>query len=129
MYHSKRMLKKSQIVKYNLSNFYHIRPFLTSKTAKVYMHAMIFSCINYCFTTWTHTTETVLKPIKSLFKKIVKILDRKPMHFHYCIILKKFNILDLDSYQIFMDVCLILLMYVVHKGYEVSDVVLTETYV
>ena len=37
----------------------------------------------------------------------VKILDRKPLHFHYCNVLKKFNILDLDSYQIFMDVCLI----------------------
>ncbi len=82
--------KITNVVKYNLSNFYHIRPFLTSKTAKVYMHAVIYSHINCCFTTWTHTTETVLKPIKSLFKKAVKILDRKPMHFHYCNILKKF---------------------------------------
>jgi len=99
--------KIKNIINFNLSNFYHIRPFLTSKTAKVYMHAMIFSHINYCCTTWTHTTESILKPIKSLFKKAVKILARKPLRFHYCNVLKKFNILDLDSHQTFMDACLI----------------------
>lgn len=38
-------------IKFNLSNFFHIWPFLTSKTAKVYTCAMIFLHIN-CFTTW-----------------------------------------------------------------------------
>ncbi len=80
--------KIKNIIKLNLSNFYHIRPFLTSETAKVYMHAMIFSHINCCCTTWTHTPESILKPIKSLFKKAVKVLDRKPLHFHYCNVLK-----------------------------------------
>lgn len=91
-----------------MSNFQHIRPFLTVESAKAYMHAMIFTHITYCYTTWSHTTESILKPLKSLFKKTLKkILDRKPIHFHHCNILSKYNILDLDSYQMFLDVCLI----------------------
>ena len=45
--------------------------------------------------------------LKSLFKKTLKILDKKPLQYHYCNILRKYNILDLDSYQIYMDACLI----------------------
>lgn len=64
---------------------------------------MIFSYITYCYTTWSHTSE----PLKSLFKRTLKIMDKKPQHDHYCNILSKYNILDFDSYQIFMDACLI----------------------
>ena len=101
--HVKKIL---HIIKFNLSNFKHIRPFLTTESAKAYMHTMIFSHITYCYTTWSHTSETILKPLKSLFKRTLKTMDKKPQHYHYCNILSKYNILDFDS-QIFMDACLI----------------------
>ncbi|OON91327.1 MAG: hypothetical protein ATN33_01430 [Epulopiscium sp. Nele67-Bin001] len=94
-------------IKFNLSNFKHIRPFLTMEAAKTYMHAMIFSHISYCYTTWSHTSESTLKPIKSLFKRTIKTLDKKPVHYHYCKMTNKYKILDLDSYQFFLDVCLV----------------------
>ena len=75
--------KVKNTIKFNLSNFKHIRPFLTMETAKTYMHAMIFTHISYCYTTWSHTSESTLKPIKSLFKRTIKILDKKPIHYHY----------------------------------------------
>ena len=34
-------------IKFNLSNFKHIRSFLTMQTAKTYTHAMIFTHISY----------------------------------------------------------------------------------
>ena len=46
------------------------------KTAKTYMHAMIFTHISYCYTTWSHTSESTLKPIKTLFKRTLKTLDK-----------------------------------------------------
>ena len=72
--------KVKNTIKFNLSNFQHIRPFLTMETAKTYMHAMIFTHISYCYTTWSHTSESTLKPIKSLFKRTLKTLDKKPVY-------------------------------------------------
>lgn len=66
---------------------------------------MIFSHISYCPTTWSHPSEAILKPF--LFKKTLKILGKKPLQYHYCVIISKYNILDFDSIQIFMDTCLI----------------------
>ena len=103
----KQYVKKvTHKVKASLSNFKHIRPFLPMEAAKIYMHAMIFSHISYCYTTWSHTSENILKPIKSLFKRTLKVFDKKPICHHYCNIVKKYQILDFDSYQLFLDVCL-----------------------
>ena len=79
---------------------------LSMETAKTYMHAMIFTHISYCYTTWSHTSEST-KPIKSLFKRTLKTLDKKPLYYHYCKIANKHKIMDLDSFQQFLDVCLI----------------------
>jgi len=51
--------------------------------------------------------ESTLKPIKSLFKRTLKTLNKKPMHSHYCRIINQYKILDFDNYQLFLDVCLI----------------------
>ena len=99
--------KVKNTIKFNLSNFKYIRPFLTMETAKTYMHAMIFTHISYCYTTWSHTSESTLKPIKSLFKRTLKTLDKKPIYYHYCKITNKHKIMDFDSFQLFLDVCLI----------------------
>ena len=67
----------------------------------------IFTHISYCYTTWSHTSENNLKPIKSLFKRTLKTPDKKPTHYHYCKIINRYKILEFDSYQLFLDVCLI----------------------
>uniref|UniRef100_A0A3P9IXE9 Reverse transcriptase domain-containing protein n=1 Tax=Oryzias latipes TaxID=8090 RepID=A0A3P9IXE9_ORYLA len=99
--------KISNIVKFNLSNFKQIRSSLTTEAAKVYMHSLIFSHITYRLTTWSQTNESTLKPLKSLFKRTLKVLDKKPLRYHYCDILTKYGIMDFESYKMCMDACLI----------------------
>ena len=77
------------------------------ESVKTYMHAVILTHISYCYTTWSHTSESTLKLIKSLFKRTLKTLEKKPIHYHYCEIINKYKILDFDSYQLLLDVCLI----------------------
>ena len=71
------------------------------------MHAMIFSHITYCFTTWSHTNLTTLKPIESLYKQTLKTLDQKPNRYHHCHIVQKYNLFNFDSFTQFADACLI----------------------
>ena len=61
--------KISNVIKFNLANFHHIRPFLTTQSAKAYMHAMIFSHIKYCNTTWSHTSSTIKPSYLSLRRR------------------------------------------------------------
>lgn len=70
------------------------------------MHSMVFSHITYCLITWSQASESPLKPLKSLFKKTLKTLDKKPLHYHYRNILSKYNILGFESYM-FLDSYLI----------------------
>ncbi len=39
-------------------------------------------------------------------KQFLKVLDKKPRDYHYCTILKKFNLLNFDSFVFYSDVCL-----------------------
>uniref|UniRef100_A0AAR2J957 Reverse transcriptase domain-containing protein n=1 Tax=Pygocentrus nattereri TaxID=42514 RepID=A0AAR2J957_PYGNA len=93
-------------VKLNLANFRHIRPYLTTEAAKLFMHAMIVSHITYCFTSWSQTSLSILKPIESLYKQALKILDRKPNSYHHCHIVQKYNLLSFDSFKHLLDACL-----------------------
>lgn len=68
---------------------------------------MIFSHIDYCITTWSLTGNTILKPIEMLFKKSIKILDQKPLSFHQCNILGKYNMLNFDNFIKFKNSSLI----------------------
>ena len=88
-------------------HFRHIRPYLTIDAAKLFMHAMIFSHITYCFTTWSQTNQTTLKPIESLYKQTLKTLDQKPNRYHHCHIVQKYNLFNFDSFKHFADACLI----------------------
>ncbi len=45
---------------------------------------MIFSHITYCLTTWSQASNTSLKPILSLYKQTLKVLDKKTIHYHHC---------------------------------------------
>ena len=71
------------------------------------MHAMIFSHITYCFTTWSQTNQTTLKPIESLYKQTLKTLDQKPNRYHHCHIVQKYNLFNFDCFKQFADACLI----------------------
>ena len=70
------------------------------------MHAMIFSHITYCFTTWSQTNLTTLKPIESLYKQTLKTLDQKPNRYHHCHIVQKYSLFNFDSFKYFSDACL-----------------------
>lgn len=92
-------------VNFNLCNFRQIRSFLPEKAAKMFLHCMIFSHIEYCITNWSLTNMITLKPIESLYKKALKIFDRKPFSFHHCLILQKHNILNLENFKTFKLAC------------------------
>lgn len=61
--------KLANTVKFNLKNFKQIRPFLTLGAARMFLHSMILSHIEYCITSWSLTTVTNFKIIESLSKK------------------------------------------------------------
>jgi hypothetical protein len=103
----KHVKKVANTIRYNLANFRHIRPYLTTEAAKLYMHAMIFSHISYCFTSWSQANMTTLKPIEILYKQTLKILDQKPITYHHCHITSKYNLFNFDSFLQYLDACLI----------------------
>ncbi len=75
-------------VKLSLANFRFIRNSMSTEAAKVYMHSVSFSHMNYCLTSWSQAKPTTLKPLQSLYKQTLKTLDKKPKQFHHCAILK-----------------------------------------
>lgn len=66
---------------------------------------MIFSHIEYCITNWSMTNTTTLKAKESLFKKALKVFDRKSLSFHHCLILQKYNILSFANFIKFKLAC------------------------
>lgn len=86
--HLKRMVT---IIKYNLANFKHIRNCLSLNAANICMRAMILSHMSYCIACWVQAGETTIRPLESLYKQTIKMLDKKPLDFHHCRLLKKYN--------------------------------------
>ena len=103
----KQVRKVMQITKYNLANFRYIRNCLTTPVTKLYMTAMIIPHLTYCMTSWTQVNSTTLRPILSLHKQALKILDRKPKLYHHCKILDKHNLLSWENLLKHTDACLI----------------------
>ena len=94
--------KVTQRVKFSLANFKYIRNTMTLNSAKLYMNAMIMSHLTYCLTSWGQTNSSTLKPLATLYKQTLKVLDQKPNRSHHCTILNKHNILsweDLIKYR------------------------------
>jgi len=89
--------KISNKVKFNLRNFKQIRQFIPFGAAKVFLHSMILSHMEYCCTSWTLTGMNTFKSIELLYKNALKVLDKKPMSFHICKILQKHNILSIEN--------------------------------
>ena len=105
--------KVSKCVKFNLSNFRHIRSCMSTKAALMYMHSMILSHITYCLTTWSQASNTALKPLLSLYKKTLKVLDRKSNNYHHCHILLKYKLLNWENLIKYSHSCL---MYKIIHG-------------
>ncbi len=57
---------------------------MSTKAAKMFMHSMIFSHITYYLTLWSQASNTSLKPILSIYKQTLKVLDKKTIHYHHC---------------------------------------------
>lgn len=89
--------KVAQVVKFNLQNFRHIRNNLTVGAAKIYFFAMIISHFDYCLTTWSLACPATLQTIESLYKKALKIFDKKSVSHHYCHVLKKHRLLGFHN--------------------------------
>lgn len=81
--HIKKIFKTTQS---NLNCFKLIRSFIPHQAALLYMHAMIFSHISYCMTAWAQATPTATKCIRSVYNRAIKIMDKKPIRHHHCII-------------------------------------------
>ena len=90
--------KLSKTLKTNLNCFRMARQYIPLHAAQLFIHAMIFSHISYCITVWSQASQSTIKPIASLYKQALKIMDKKQMKWHHCIILRKYNMLSFDSF-------------------------------
>ena len=71
------------------------------------MNARIVPYVTYCMKSWTQVNSTTLRPISSLHKQALKVLDRKPKLYHHCYILDKYNLLSWENILKHTDACLI----------------------
>lgn len=74
-------------IKFNRHSFKQIRPSLAVGAARMFLHTMMLSHIDYCLTNWSLTGATALKTIDSLDQKALRIFDRKGCSYHCCHIL------------------------------------------
>ena len=65
------------------------------------MHSMIFSHFSYCMTVWAQGSPSTIKSLSSLYNKTLKVMDKKPIRWHHCHILKKYNLLSFESFMQF----------------------------
>lgn len=78
----------------------------TTRAAMMFMHSMIIPHITYCMTIWSQANNTSCKPLLSLYKKTLKVLDRKPINHHHCHVLKKYKLLSFENWIRFTNLCL-----------------------
>ena len=63
----------------------------------IYKHAMIFSHLSYCIPSWLQASTTTMKPIVSIYKQAIKIMEQKTIKWHHCRILRKHNLLTFEN--------------------------------
>ena len=97
----KHVKKISKTVKTNLNCFKLIRHYIPTQAAQLFMHAMIFSHFSYCMTVWTQALPSTIRHLTSLYNQPLKIMDKKPVRWHHCHILKKYNLLSFESFTHF----------------------------
>ncbi len=72
----KHVKKLVRTIKYSLINFRQIRQCLPINIARIFMHAKKNYHLSYCLTCWGQAGETVIKPLKSLYKQTLKTLEK-----------------------------------------------------
>ena len=80
---------------------------MSTEAAKMFLHSMVFSHLNYCLTNWSQANLSTLKPLESQYKQAIKILDKKKKLFHHCLILKKYQLLSREDLKKYFNVCLV----------------------
>ena len=68
---------------------------------------MILPHLTYCLTSWAQACCTTSKPIQSVYKQALKVLDKKPNSHHHCYILRKHELLSWENLVQYADVCLV----------------------
>lgn len=103
----KHIKKVSQRVRFSLANFKYIRNTMTFNAAKLYVNAMVMTHLTYCLTSWGQTNASTLKPLETLYKQTLKVLDQKPNSSHYCTILHKHKLLSWEDVIKYRNICLV----------------------
>uniref|UniRef100_A0A8C6S602 Reverse transcriptase domain-containing protein n=1 Tax=Neogobius melanostomus TaxID=47308 RepID=A0A8C6S602_9GOBI len=103
----KQVKKVIRTIKLNLANFRYIRQSLNTDAAKLFFYTMIMPHLSYCVTSWSQGCKTTLKPIDSVYKQALKVLDKKPFRHHHCSILDKYNLLNWENFVKFHDANLV----------------------
>ena len=68
---------------------------------------MILPHLTYCLTSWAQACYTTLKPIQSVCKQALKVLDRKPNSHNHCHILRKHELLSWKTRVQYTNSCLV----------------------
>lgn len=68
---------------------------------------MIVSHLTYCLTSVAQANKTTLKPLETLYKQSLKVLDRKPNTQHHCLILQKYKLLSWENLIMYKNLCLL----------------------
>ena len=89
--------KLSKTINVTLRTFGHIRGSFTMEAAMAFYHAMIASRFQYCITCWSQAPSTIWKSLKSLYKRAVKILDKKDWNYHHCHVYNNRSLLNLEN--------------------------------
>lgn len=80
---------------------------MTFNAAKLYVNAMVMTHLTYCLTSWGQTNASTLKPLETLYKQTLKVLDQKPNSSHYCTILHKHKLLSWEDVIKYRNICLV----------------------
>ena len=100
----------------NLFLMSKLKPLVSTQALKLFFHAHILSCINYCSTLWSNASEVQLKRIDSLHKRGIKLLTnsshltteiylklhllplRQQLTFNGCVTMHKLHLAELPHY-------------------------------
>ena len=94
-------------MRFNIASYRYIRNSLTLEASSTYLNAMIVSHLSYCITSWSQASKTTQKSLESLYKRSLKIHDKKPRHYHHCNILLTHNILSFENLITHSNICLL----------------------
>lgn len=63
----------------------------------MFMHAMVFSRVEYCLTKWSFTNAITLGKVESLYKSALKTFAKKHLTYHHGHIQDTYNLLHFKN--------------------------------